>query len=66
MGRHTPPNDDYAKTRSFTRRDGTPLAQKLKDALDPDKQPSKVKTLKDMTPAEHAEMHRLYGKFNHR
>jgi hypothetical protein len=57
-----PPNDDYSKSRSFTRRDGTHLAQRLKEALDPTKQPGKVKTLKDMTPAERREMQQLYGK----
>lgn len=56
------PNDDYSKTRSFDRRDGTPLQQRLRDALDPAKAPSKVKSFKDMTPEERAEMQRLYGK----
>jgi len=56
-----PRGDDYAKSRSFTRRDGSPLTQALRDALDPAKAPSKVRSYKDMTPEERAEMQRLYG-----
>jgi hypothetical protein len=36
-------------------------ARQLVEALDPARAPGKAKTLKDMTPAERAEMERLYG-----
>lgn len=37
------------------------LARSIRDALDPAKVPSRVKTLSEMTPEEKAEMQRLYG-----
>lgn len=37
------------------------LRQKLRDALDPSLAPGPVKSFKDMTAAERAELQRLYG-----
>lgn len=51
--------DDYAKTRTYHR---VSQADRLRDALDPAKAPSKVVRFADMTPAQKAEMRRLYGE----
>jgi len=47
--------------RGITHDPARSIAESIRDALDPVKQPSKVKTLADMTAAERAEMQRMYG-----
>lgn len=45
----------------FSRSPSLAIAKAIRDALNPTKQPSRVRTLADMTPEEREEMRRLYA-----